>query len=95
MAHSKSGLWSAAIAGLLLANTAFAAGDPVEIVRKGDRVEVSIGGRPFTTYFFPADVAKPYFQPLRSAQGTIVTRDFPIGNTIPPEHLKNHNLEPH
>jgi hypothetical protein len=82
-------------AALLLASTALAAGDAVELLRKGDRVEVLIGGRPFTTYFFSADVAKPYLQPLRSAQGTIVTRDFPIGNTIPPEHLKDRALEPH
>jgi len=95
MAHLRYGLWLTAIVGLLLAMTTFAGGDPVEVVRKGDHVDVLIGGRPFTTYFFPADVAKPYFQPLRSAQGTIVTRDFPIGNTIPPEHLKDRSLEPH
>ena len=67
----------------------------MELHQQGSEVEVLIGGQPFTTYHFSADVAKPYFQPLRSAQGTIVTRGFPNGNTVPPEHLKDHSLEPH
>jgi len=83
------------LVGLLLSPLPSSAADSVELVRKGDTVEVLIGGRPFTTYFFPADIAKPYFQPLRTAQGTIVTRDFIIGNTIPQEHLKDGSLEPH
>lgn len=87
--------WLAVMAGLLLASTVWAAGDAVELHREGDRIEVLVQGRPFTTYYFSADVAKPYFQPLRSAQGTVITRDFPVGNTIPPEHLKDRSLEPH
>ncbi|MGD0128793.1 MAG: PmoA family protein [Terriglobia bacterium] len=94
MSAFKSGLWPALITCLLMVSTAGAA-DKVELARKGDQIDVTIGGRPFTTYFFPADIAKPYFQPLRTAQGTVVTRDFPAGNTIPPEHLKDRGLEPH
>jgi Family of unknown function (DUF6807) len=67
----------------------------VEFHRADDKIEILVGGRLFTTYHFEADVAKPYFQPLRSARGTVVTRDFPIGNTIPPEHLHDKSLEPH
>jgi hypothetical protein len=85
----------AMMAALLITSAAFPAGHEVEVLRKGDEVDVLIGGQPFTTYHFSADVAKPYFQPLRSAQGTIVTRGFPIGNTIPPDHLKDRSLEPH
>jgi len=91
----KSRFYVTVLFGLLLAPLPGAAVDSVELVRKGDTVEVLIGGRPFTTYFFPADIAKPYFQPLRTAQGTIVTRDFITGNTIPQEHLKDRSLEPH
>jgi hypothetical protein len=81
--------------GLLFASVASAAGDAVELRRQGDQVEVLIAGRSFAVYHFSPDIAKPYFQPLRSAQGTIVTRDFPVGNTVPPEHLKDRSLEPH
>jgi hypothetical protein len=81
--------------GLLSPSAAFPAGNTVELLQKGDHVDVLLGGRLFTTYYFSSDVAKPYFQPLRSAQGTILTRDFPNGNTIPPEHLKDPALEPH
>lgn len=80
---------------VLLAASAFAAGDAVELVRNGNRIDISMDGKPFTTYYFSSDVAKPYFQPLRSAQGTIVTRDFIRGNTIPASHLHDSSLEPH
>lgn len=67
----------------------------VAFKRSGDHIDVLIGGRLFTTYYFDPSVAKPYLQPLRGARGTIVTRDFPIGNTVPPAHLHDKNLEPH
>src|SRR5579863_8420364 len=54
------------------------AAQSVELTRNGDHVDVRIGGRPFTTYDFDPSVAKPYFFPLRSAHGTVVTRGFPM-----------------
>src|SRR5438093_809468 len=56
--------------------------EPVELRRDGSHVDVLIGGRPFTTYYFDVGVAKPYFFPLRSAQGTVVTRGFPMTTAI-------------
>src|SRR5262245_45519937 len=53
-------------------------GELVELKRSEDRIEVLVGGRPFTTYYFGPDAAKPYLFPLRSAQGTVVTRSFPM-----------------
>lgn len=76
-------------------SSAVTAAEPVHFQRQGDEIHVTIGGKPFTTYYFNPDVAKAYLQPLRTAQGTIVTRGFPIGNTIPPAHLHDHALEPH
>lgn len=76
--------------------SALRAGDePVQLTRHGNEIVVSIGGKPFSTYYFTPDVAKPYFQPLRSARGTIVTRGFPIFNEVPAAHEHDPSLEPH
>ena len=56
--------------------------EPVELRRDGSHVDVLIGGRPFTTYYFDVGVAKPYFFPLRSAHGTVVTCGFPMTAAI-------------
>jgi hypothetical protein len=72
-----------------------AAQQSVEIVRQKDQVDVSIGGKPFTTYYLDETVAKPYLMPLRSAQGTIVTRGYPVGNNVPPGSEHDRSFEPH
>ncbi|MGH9396321.1 MAG: PmoA family protein [Terriglobia bacterium] len=69
--------------------------DPVVLKRRAHEIDVLIGGKPFTTYYFDPAQAKPYFQPLRSARGTVVTRGFPIGNKIPAEHVHDPSIEPH
>jgi hypothetical protein len=42
------------------------------------RVDVSVDGEPFTSYIWPAKLAKPVLYPLRTAKGTIVTRGYPL-----------------
>ncbi len=42
------------------------------------RVDVTIDGKPFTSYIYPTTLKKPSLFPLRSAKGTIVTRGFPL-----------------
>jgi hypothetical protein len=42
------------------------------------RVDVTIGGQPFTSYIYPASLEKPVLYPIRSARGRIVTRGFPL-----------------
>jgi hypothetical protein len=42
------------------------------------RVDISIDGQPFTAYLWPASLDKPVLYPLRTAQGTIVTRGYPL-----------------
>lgn len=60
--------------------------ETVMLVKHPHRIDVVIDGKPFTTYYFGPEEAKPYLQPLRTARGTIVTRGSPVGNYIPPEH---------
>jgi hypothetical protein len=42
------------------------------------RVDVTIDGKPFTSYIYPTTLKKPALFPLRSAKGTVVTRGFPL-----------------
>ncbi|MEO6924281.1 MAG: PmoA family protein [Acidobacteriaceae bacterium] len=69
--------------------------EAVSLTRQGNTIQVAIGGEPFTTYHFDPDTAKAYFQPLRDAHGVVVTRSYPIGDTIPTANLHDRSLEPH
>lgn len=42
------------------------------------RVDVTVDGRPFTSYIWPDTIMKPVLYPLRTAAGTIVTRGYPM-----------------
>jgi hypothetical protein len=42
------------------------------------KVDVFIGGKPFTSFLYPDSLEKPVLFPLRAANGTIVTRGFPL-----------------
>lgn len=52
----------------------------VELVRNDEdkRVDVLIDGKPFTSYIYPETIEKPVLYPVRTAQGTLVTRGFPL-----------------
>jgi hypothetical protein len=69
--------------------------ESVSFTRQGDAIQVAIGGKPFTSYNFDPKIAKAYLQPLRDANGVIVTRGFPIIDTIPASHEHDLALEPH
>ncbi len=80
---------------IIVSPCAYAAGRNVQLKREGTHINVLIGGHAFTTYYFDPRIAKPYFMPLRSAEGTIITRGFPIGDTVPAAHQHDPDLEPH
>jgi hypothetical protein len=42
------------------------------------RVDVTVDGRPFTSYLFPTDIQKPVLHPLLTASGKPVTRGYPL-----------------
>lgn len=55
-------------------------GKGVEVtVRESERrVDITVDGRPFTAYIWPASLKKPVLFPIRTAKGTLVTRGFPL-----------------
>jgi hypothetical protein len=63
--------------------------------RAGSQIDISIDGRPFTTYYFDADVAKPYLMPLRTASGEILSRSFPVRNDVSMANPRGGAFEPH
>lgn len=62
------------------ATTPRPAGEHVRVVPDdaNRRVDVLIGGQPFTSYIYPTTLKKPTLYPLRTAHGAIVTRGFPL-----------------
>jgi hypothetical protein len=68
---------------------------PVELKRGDHKVDVIIGGRPFTTYDFGDVVAKPYLMPLRTASGIVISRGFPVVNSVTQADQKSPSFEPH
>lgn len=42
------------------------------------RVDITVDGQPFTSYIWPESLMKPVLYPLHAADGTIVTRGFPM-----------------
>lgn len=42
------------------------------------RVDVTIDGKPFTSYIYPTTLKKPVLYPVRTANGIAVTRGFPL-----------------
>ncbi|ADV83510.1 PmoA family protein [Terriglobus saanensis] len=67
----------------------------VTLKQQGNAVEVTIGGKFFTTYHFDPKIAKAYLQPLRTANGVVVTRGYPVMETIPAGHEHDRGFEPH
>jgi hypothetical protein len=58
----------------------------VKITQQGkDKISVEIDGKPFTDFYIGPQTAKPYLHPLRTADGKVVTRGFPMVADIPGE----------
>lgn len=43
-----------------------------------ERVDILVDGKPFTSYIYPAEIKKPSLYPLLTADGTSVTRGWPL-----------------
>ncbi len=68
---------------------AFAAN--VSFQKSDGHIAVNIDGKPFTTFYFGPDAPKPYLHPLRAADGTIVTRLYPVENVPGEDHDHPHH----
>ncbi len=68
---------------------------PVTFVPASDHVDVLVDGKAFTTYYFSGDAAKAYMMPMRTAQGSVVSRSFPRGNDVTGGNPKDSSFEPH
>lgn len=88
-------IWLLLLAASLVPALGLGQGQAVSFTRQASTIQVSIGGQPFTTYYFDPAIAKAYLQPLRDAHGTVVTRGFPEGEAIPAGHERDSSLEPH
>jgi hypothetical protein len=81
---------------LLLGCTAAPAQAPVTITvnETERRADVLVDGKPFTSYIWPSTLKKPVLFPLRTAQGTPVTRGFPLepraGERVDHPHQAGH-----
>jgi len=67
----------------------------VEMQRAGSQIDINIDGKPFTTYYFDPEVAKPYVMPLRTASGDILSRPFPVKNDVSMANPRGPSFEPH
>ena len=53
-------------------------GVKLKVDEAGRRVDVTVDGKPFTSYVWPTTLKKPVLYPIRTAEGTVVTRGFPL-----------------
>jgi hypothetical protein len=67
-------------AAVFLTSLVSASSDRVSLVvnEQARRVDVSIDGKPFTSYIWPTTLKKPVLYPLRTARGTVITRGYPL-----------------
>src|SRR5579862_3940474 len=79
--HSVKALLASVGAFGLVLSGAFAPGaaraaeaDEVQLNLKGDSLDVTVDGKPFTVYHFAKTQKKPYFWPVRGPEGQIMTR---------------------
>jgi methane monooxygenase PmoA-like len=78
--HKTSCAIAALVVALLAQGAVQAQPQRVQLVvnEVGRRVDVLIDGKPFTSYIWPTTLKKPTLFPLRSANGVLVTRGYPL-----------------
>jgi hypothetical protein len=66
--------------GFALTGALFADGQAVAVTahEPDRRVDITIGGQPFTSYIWPTTIKKPVLYPLRTAKGVVISRGYPL-----------------
>src|SRR5476649_316245 len=54
--------------------------EPVKLVKSTseNKVDIFVGGKLFTSFLYPDSLEKPVLFPIHAANGTIITRGFPL-----------------
>ena len=68
----------------IVTSTSLAA-DTVKLARSDDTIAVTINGQDFTTYHFAKSLPKPFFSPVKAADGTVLTRPI-VGDDYKGDH---------
>ncbi len=65
---------------LVSTSTLFAQNTQVKLVKdpKAKKIDILIGNKPFTSFFYPDDIEKPFLYPVYTVNQTDVTRGFPL-----------------
>src|SRR4051812_32679304 len=67
-------------AAMIVATLHLAAQADVKFVQKTgeQKVDVMVGGKLFTSYYYSSKIEKPVLYPLATASGVLVSRGFPL-----------------
>lgn len=73
---------------------ALAAPAQVSFSNAPGRIDVSIAGKPASTFYFGDQWAQPFLHPLRAASGTVITRGYPVEKIAgeSSDHIWHHGL---
>jgi hypothetical protein len=63
----------------------------VTLTKKDGQIDITVDGKPFSTFFVGPDAPKPYLHPLRSASGKVVTRGYPMLDIAAEPHDHPHH----
>ncbi len=76
----KAGILSLIIAMGIATGVTAQKKEPVQVQKsaKENKVDVLVGGKLFTSFLYPDTLEKPVLYPLHAANGTVVTRGFPL-----------------
>src|SRR4029078_7863359 len=81
------------VIGLGLTGALYADGQAVAVTadEADRRVDITIGGQPFTSYIWPTTIKKPVLYPLRTAKGVVISSGYPL----PPRPRERGARPPH